>query len=136
MALIQLQETPIHCSELYEQLKEKEYGGIVTFVGTIREWTGDTQTKQICYSAYEEMALKEMHALAAKIEAHGAKVIIVHRLGLLELTDEAVFIGVASPHRSEAFRWCQFLIDELKKTVPIWKKEINTHTVNWGGHRT
>lgn len=133
MAIIKLQTEPIQVNELYQQLKDPKFGGIVTFSGTIREWTGDIQTQKIEYTAYHQMAIKELEKLAAPVEAKGARVIIVHRLGELAVTDEAVFIGVAMPHRKEAFEGCQYIIDHLKETVPIWKKELNTNETRWGG---
>lgn len=133
MAIIKLQNQPIDVAAYYEQLKDPAYGGIVTFCGTIREWTGDIHTTQIAYTAYEEMAIKEMEKLAAEVENQGSKVILVHRLGTLEVEEEAVFIGVAAPHRKAAFEGCQFIIDHLKERVPIWKKEIDTDGIRWGG---
>jgi len=130
--MIRLQTEPIDVAALYQELKSPEYGGIVTFSGTIREWTGVEHTAYIEYSAYQEMALKELAKLAAPIEAAGNRVIIVHRLGKLDLMEEAVFIGVASPHRAEAFNGCQSIIDNLKKTVPIWKKEVDGEVERWG----
>lgn len=133
MAYIKLQTEPIDVAALYQQLKNPAYGGIVTFSGTVREWTEDIQTQKIGFTAYEEMAQKELEKLAALIEAQGASVVIVHRLGELALMEEAVFIGVAAPHRKEAFEWCQYLIDTLKSDVPIWKKEYNVENIRWGG---
>lgn len=133
MAYIKLQKEPIDVAALYQKLKDPTYGGIVTFSGIIREWTDEIQTQRIGFTAYEEMAQKELEKLAESIEAKGASVIIVHRLDVLELAEEAVFIGVAAPHRKEAFEWCEYLIDTLKSAVPIWKKEYNVDNVRWGG---
>ncbi len=132
MAKIKLSATPLDVNALYQALKAPEYGGIVTFVGTVRQWTGDIETQSIEYSAYSEMAISQLEKLAALIEAQGARVVIAHRVGHLELMDEAVFIGVAAAHRAEAFEWCQYLIDTLKQEVPIWKKEFDTDKVRWG----
>lgn len=119
MAMIKLSATPLDVNALYQVLKAPEYGGIVTFVGTVRQWTGPIETQSIDYSAYAEMAISQLNKLAAPIEAKGARVVIVHRIGHLDLMDEAVFVGVAAAHRAEAFEWCQYLIDTLKKEVPI-----------------
>ncbi|MCO8285418.1 molybdenum cofactor biosynthesis protein MoaE [Tetragenococcus halophilus] len=118
---------------MYQQLKNKQYGGIVVFSGTVREWTGTIQTKEIEYTAYQKMAIKELEKLTSEVEKKGASAIVVHRLGSLALSEEAVFVGVAAPHRKEAFAGCQYIIDHLKETVPIWKKEINTDKIRWGG---
>lgn len=133
MALVKLQTEPIDVAFYYNQLKDPRYGGIVTFAGVIREWTGAIQTKGIGYTAYEEMAEKELLNLATKVEAKGAKVVLVHRLGELKIGEEAVFIGVSCPHRKDAFVGCEYLIDHLKRNVPIWKKEYDTDKVRWGG---
>ncbi|HLQ40417.1 MAG TPA: molybdenum cofactor biosynthesis protein MoaE [Tetragenococcus sp.] len=133
MAIIKLQYEPIDTDFYYQQLKDPHYGGIVSFAGTVREWTDDIQTRSIEYTAYEVMAIKELEKLAVVIEQQGAKVVIVHRLGKLALMDEAVFVGVATPHRKEAFAGCIYIMDQLKKTVPIWKKENDSDSVRWGG---
>lgn len=133
MAFIRLQYEPIDVLACYQKMKAPAFGGIVTFCGTVREWTEELQTTFIEYTAYEEMAVKELRKLAAPIEAAGGKVVIVHRLGPLEIEDEAVFIGVATAHRQEAFEGCRQIIDQLKEAVPIWKKEINTTGERWGG---
>ncbi|MBT9672710.1 molybdenum cofactor biosynthesis protein MoaE [Secundilactobacillus kimchicus] len=132
MYYLKISESPIDVQSLYDRLKDAQYGGIVTFVGTVRQWTGDVETQFIEYSAYQPMAERQLEKLAAPIEAKGARVVIAHRLGRLELTDEAVFVGVAAGHRAEAFEWCQYLIDTLKQDVPIWKKETDTDAVRWG----
>ncbi|WP_307718921.1 molybdopterin synthase catalytic subunit [Tetragenococcus halophilus] len=106
---------------------------MVVFSGTVREWTGTIQTKEIEYTAYQKMAIKELEKLTSEVEKKGASAIVVHRLGSLALSEEAVFVGVAAPHRKEAFAGCQYIIDHLKETVPIWKKEINTDKIRWGG---
>jgi molybdopterin synthase catalytic subunit len=140
MAIIKLQREPIDVGYYYNLLKDAKYGGIDLFVGTVREWTAKTGEREhtdfIEYTAYEEMAVKELEKLAAPVEARGDRVVIVHRLGKLELTDEAVFIGVASAHREAAFEGCHSIIDKLKETVPIWKKEVDGEGKNlverWG----
>ena len=132
MYYLNISDSPIQVGALYEKLKDPKYGGIVTFVGTVRQWTGDIETRFIDYSAYHPMAEKQLERLAAPIEAKGARVVIAHRTGHLELTDEAVFVGVAAGHRADAFKWCEYLIDSLKQEVPIWKKETDTDAVRWG----
>jgi molybdopterin synthase catalytic subunit len=140
MAIIKLQKSPLDIAALYARLKAPQYGGIATFVGTIRDITPfadrTERTDRVEYTAYEEMAIKELTALAAPIEAAGNRVIIVHRIDELNVCDEAVFIGVASIHRKDALDSCHYLIDALKKTVPIWKKEVegagDNQVERWG----
>ncbi|MCD2255664.1 molybdenum cofactor biosynthesis protein MoaE [Agrilactobacillus fermenti] len=133
MAYVAITDTPIDVTELYHKLVDPKFGGIVTFVGIVREWTDAIQTKSITYTAYQEMAVKQMAQMAAKVEATGSRVVMVHRIGHLELTEAAVFIGVAAPHRKAAFQQCEALIDELKQTVPIWKEEFDADKTRWGG---
>ena len=98
----------------------------MTLDGYARKWTKDRQTDYLVYEAYESMALSEMEKLGA--EAHKrfeiAHVGIVHRLGRLEIGETSVVIAVGAPHRRAAFEACEWLIKELKRTVPIWKKEV------------
>ena len=101
-------------------------GGIVVFVGTVRDQTKGKAVKHLEFEAYEPMALKEMQKIADhatdKWSLH--KMVIHHRTGLVEIQDEAVVIACSSAHRKEAFEACQYAIDTLKETVPIWKKEV------------
>ncbi len=133
MSEVYLTKEPLEIPQYLAKLNQPQFGGVVTFTGLVREWTGSQQTLHISFSAYEEMALKELEKLAVEVESWGTKVLIAHRLGELEVGDEVVFIGVACPHRKEAFKGCEYLIDTIKEKVPIWKKEINTTNEKWGG---
>ena len=108
-------------------------GGIVTFVGTVRQFTKSKEVICLEFEAYEPMAIKEMGKIAAHIlENYPAKrVAIHHRVGVLAIEDIAVVIAVACPHRKDAFAACEYAIDSLKETVPIWKKEIFTDGAVW-----
>lgn len=103
-----------------------ECGATVTLDGYAREWTAGRRTEYLIYEAYEPMALTEMHRLGA--EAHKrfeiAHIGIVHRTGRLEIGETSVVIAVSAPHRRAAFEACEWAIKELKRTVPIWKKEV------------
>ncbi|HSE34377.1 MAG TPA: molybdopterin converting factor subunit 1 [Pyrinomonadaceae bacterium] len=103
-----------------------ECGATVTLDGYAREWTKGRRTCYLVYEAYEPMALSEMKRLGN--EAHRrfqiAHVGIVHRTGRLEIGETSVVIAVSAPHRKAAFEACEWLIRELKRTVPIWKKEV------------
>ena len=103
-----------------------ECGATVSLDGYVRQWTKGRETLYLIYEAYEPMALREMEKLVnqahAKFEI--ASVGIVHRLGKLEIGETSVVISVAAPHRRAAFEACEWLIKELKRTVPIWKKEV------------
>ena len=108
-------------------------GAIVTLDGFVRQFTRGRETEYLVYEAYEPMALKEMEKLIEG--AHAAFAIehigIVHRLGRLEIGETSVVIAVASPHRRAAFEACEWLIKELKRTVPIWKKEVYADGETW-----
>jgi len=107
------------------RLERPEDGALVIFDGMVRDNTRGRRTLYLMYEAYEEMALAQMRALAEKAIADFAirDVAIVHRLGRIEIGESSVLIVVASSHRAAAFDACRWLIDTLKKTVPIWKKE-------------
>lgn len=100
-------------------------GGISLFVGTVRNHTKGKEVKRLDFSAYEPMAIKEMHKIAEQaLEKFSiSKIAIHHAIGNLHIGDIPVIITVSSAHRRAAFDACQFAIDTLKETVPIWKKE-------------
>lgn len=108
-------------------------GATVTLDGYVRRFTKGRETLYLVYEAYESMAVKEMRKLA--IEASSMfdieHVAIVHRLGRLEIGETSVIISVAAPHRRAAFEACEWLIKELKRTVPIWKKEVYADGEEW-----
>jgi molybdopterin synthase catalytic subunit len=107
------------------KIKQPEDGAVVVFEGIVRNHTRDRRTLFLEYEAYEEMALKQLESLAAQARSQFAirEIAIVHRLGRLEIGETSVLIVVASAHRAAAFDACRWLIDTLKRTVPIWKKE-------------
>ena len=102
-------------------------GGIAIFLGTTRA-EGELPRKLIAlnYEAYDEMAIKQMHDLAAAARQKWPilKLVIWHRTGEVRLTRPSVVIAVSTPHRADAFDACRFIIDQLKKDVAIWKKEV------------
>jgi molybdopterin synthase catalytic subunit/molybdopterin converting factor small subunit len=106
-------------------IKLPEDGAAVVFEGIVRNHTRGRRTLYLDYEAYEEMALKQMEELAARALAEYKirDVAIIHRLGRLEIGETSVLIVVSSAHRAAAFDACRWLIDTLKRTVPIWKKE-------------
>ena len=108
-------------------------GAIVTLDGFVRQFTKGRETEYLVYEAYEPMALKEMEKLIARAHEQFEieNVGIVHRLGKLEIGETSVVISVAAPHRRAAFEACEWLIKELKRTVPIWKKEVYRDGETW-----
>jgi molybdopterin synthase catalytic subunit len=115
----------IETASILENIKRPEDGAAVVFEGIVRNNTRGRRTLYLEYEAYEEMAFKQMEELAARAlaEYNIRDVAMVHRLGRLEIGETSVLIVVASAHRAAAFDACRWLIDTLKQTVPIWKKE-------------
>ena len=115
----------IETASVLESLKRPEDGAVVVFEGIVRDNTRGRRTLYLEYEAYEDMALKQMEELAAKAQQDFQirDVAMVHRLGRLEIGETSILIVVASAHRAAAFDACRWLIDTLKRTVPIWKKE-------------
>ncbi len=115
----------IDSASLAAAVKQGEDGAVVVFDGIVRNNTRGRRTLYLVYEAYEEMALRLMRSLAEQaVATHGARqVAIVHRLGRLDVGETSILIAVSSAHRAQAFEACRWVIDTLKKTVPIWKKE-------------
>jgi len=115
----------IETASVLESIKRLEDGAAAVFEGIVRNNTRGRRTLYLEYEAYEDMALKQMEELAERALADFKirDVAIVHRLGRLEIGETSVLIVVASAHRAAAFDACRWLIDTLKRTVPIWKKE-------------
>ena len=106
------------------------------FAGTTRQWTGAAETAKLTYDCYPEMAIEVMEALVSEAKARWpiVRVGVFHRLGEVPVTETSVLIGVATPHRADAFEVAQFLIDRLKEDVPIWKQETYADgTTGWVG---
>ncbi len=101
-------------------------GAVVTFFGVVRGATDGRAVSGLNYEAFEEMAVKEMNRIAEEAADKWpvSKIAIIHRTGSLEVGEISVAIAVSAPHRGEAFDACEFLIDTLKVSVPIWKKEL------------
>jgi MoaE-MoaD fusion protein len=116
-----------------DAIKRGEDGAVVIFEGIVRNQTRGRQALFLDYEAYEEMALAQMESLAVQACERFAirDVRIVHRLGRLEIGETSVLIVVASAHRAAAFDACRWLIDTLKRTVPVWKKEHFTDGAVW-----
>ncbi|MFQ5571437.1 MAG: molybdenum cofactor biosynthesis protein MoaE [Rhodothermales bacterium] len=123
---IYLQTNSLQVEEAFAFLQTPEAGGVNIFVGTTRQWTKGRETVNLEYDCYEAMALKEMDRIAEDAGRRWpvVRVCILHRLGMVPLAEASVIIGVATPHRADAFEACRFLIDSLKQQVPIWKREL------------
>lgn len=123
--MILLQAEPIRVDELIAAVRAEGDGALVLFLGTVRDHNEGRRVLQLEYQAYEEMARAELRRLAEAARERFAisSVALAHRTGRLALGEVAVGIVVAAPHRADAFSACRFIIDTMKETVPIWKKE-------------
>ena len=123
----------IDAEKLIAEAKRGEDGAVVVFDGIVRNHSLGRRTLYLDYEAYEEMALRQMRELAAEARERFAvrQVTMMHRLGRLEIGETSVLIVVASAHRTQAFEACRWLIDTLKQTVPIWKKETFLDGAVW-----
>ena len=122
---VRLTEKPIDYHAVTESVRTHRAGAVVLFLGTVREFTEDQQTTALDYDAYPDMAIAKMEELVSEAGERWPilNATIEHRVGHLELGEVCVAVAVSSPHRKDAFHAGQFLIDELKVRVPIWKKE-------------
>ena len=131
--LVALRETPLDPMAIISATRGETDGALVVFEGVVREHSRGKQVRALVYEAYGTMAIRQMEQLAddARIRWPVSDVAIVHRTGTLQVGDVSVVIAVGASHRGEAFDACEWLIDELKRTVPIWKKEIYTEGEAW-----
>lgn len=116
---------PLDAGAMLASVKDERLGGVVLFSGEVRSVTGEIETSQLFYEAYEEMAVSQMHLIADEAANRwDARVAVAHRVGDLLPGETAVITIAACAHRAEAFECCKFLIDRIKEDVPIWKKEV------------
>jgi molybdopterin synthase catalytic subunit len=119
-----LTRKPIAVEPLLAAVQSPERGGTCVFLGTVR---GDDEVTGIAYSAYDEMAVAEIKRILDETQARftSARVMLQHRLGLVPLGEASIAIAAAAPHRDEAFAACRNVIEEVKKRLPVWKKELH-----------
>jgi molybdopterin synthase catalytic subunit len=130
---VEITTEPIDITWVARRVVPPDCGATVTLDGYVRQYTRGRETLYLVYEAYEEMALKEMKKLIeiARERFEISNVGMVHRKGRLEIGETSVVISVAAPHRRAAFEACEWLIKELKQTVPIWKKEVYADGEEW-----
>ncbi|MCM3550196.1 molybdopterin converting factor subunit 2 MoaE [Niallia circulans] len=133
--MFQLTNKPIDVQQVINQVTDRNCGAIATFIGTVREFTNGKKTVRLEYIAYESMAEKMLKRIGAEINERwpGTNVAIVHRLGLLDISEAAVVIAVSSPHRQAAYEANAYAMERIKAMVPIWKKEIWEDGSSWIG---
>ncbi len=128
-----ISDSPLVEADVAARVAGRDAGGVVTFVGAVRDHARGQEIDHLEYEAYPEMALREMDKIVEAVGKRwpGTRVAIAHRTGRLEIGEAAVVIAAASAHRAEAFEACRFAIDTLKETVPIWKKEVTPGGEYW-----
>ncbi len=131
--LIKLDNLPLRVEQVCDLVSAPENGAITTFTGTVRSSTGGRSVSGLDFEAYAPMAISEMKKIAdyAREKWNLSAVAIHHRTGKLNIGEIAVIIAVAAPHRASTFEACQYCIDRLKETVPIWKKEYFSDGEVW-----
>ena len=130
---IKISDQPLELKDCMDFVMDDSCGGINSFVGTVRNDTSGKEVKQLDFSTYKPMAIKEMQKIAdeAITRFDIYKIAIHHAEGMLQIGDIPVIIAVSAKHRKAAFLACEFAIDTLKETVPIWKKEYFTDGEVW-----
>ncbi len=123
--MIRLTTEPIEYHSLTEQVRRPDCGAVVIFLGTVRDLTGGKKTTALDYEAYPAMAEKTLAEIEQEARSRWpvSEIVLVHRLGHLDVGDVSVAVAVSCPHRAQAFEACRHAIDRLKEIVPIWKKE-------------
>ena len=131
--MIEITDQPIDKNKIISAAESLEAGALNIFIGTVRAKTADKKVIRLEYECYEPMAVSEIENIFEEASQRWPilKVAISHRIGILQLGDEAVVLAVSTPHRKESFEACQFIIDTLKQTVPIWKKEVYEGGEEW-----
>jgi molybdopterin synthase catalytic subunit len=132
MAHVQLTHDPIDPQAVSRRVEASGCGAVVLFVGTVRDNALGNEVLHLEYEGYAPLAEKELARIAAEAEARwGVAVAVAHRLGRLEIGEASVAVAVASSHRAEGFDACRWVMDTLKATVPIWKKEFFAGGAHW-----
>ena len=124
--MVEITEAPIEFAAVAERVRSDLAGAVCVFLGTVREMTGERRTASLEYEAYPVMAARKMEELESEARRRWPiiEIVIVHRVGHLDLGEISVAVAVSTAHRGHAFEACRWLIDTLKEVVPIWKKEL------------
>ncbi|MCL4438645.1 MAG: molybdenum cofactor biosynthesis protein MoaE [Candidatus Thermoplasmatota archaeon] len=125
--IIRIQKEAIDATEVIRSVRTPEAGAVVTFQGTVRRFSGDTEVSRLYYESYKEMAEKSMKGIADEAVSRFGIIdyTIEHRTGDVNLGEDSVIVSVSAAHREEAFSACKFIIDRIKTETPIWKKDID-----------
>lgn len=130
--MIEITEQDFSLDEMVKKAKRTDAGAVVSFLGTVR----DDGIEMMELEAFRDAALQELESIRDEaVVRFGLKAVeVVHRVGLLSVGDNIVAIVCSAAHREEAFLGCRYIIEELKKRAPIWKKEIGENGERWVGH--
>lgn len=132
MSIVTLTQNVIDIAALSRHVEAPSFGAVVTFVGTVRDNARERRVLYLEYESYAPLAQKQMRTIGDEAETRwGARCAVTHRLGRLEIGECSVAVAVASAHRAEAFEACRWVMDTLKATVPIWKKEYYAGGACW-----
>ncbi|HEV8114544.1 MAG TPA: molybdenum cofactor biosynthesis protein MoaE [Planctomycetota bacterium] len=141
--VFELRAGALDAEEAQDLVRDAHYGAIATFIGTTRAMSRGREVVRLEYEAFDAMTGAEMARIFERCRTHVAtspertlRMLVHHRIGTVEVGEPSVVIAVASPHRDAAFTACRFLIDELKQSMPIWKKEIYADGEEWIGERS
>jgi molybdopterin synthase catalytic subunit len=131
--LIKIQKEDFDINKLTDRIRTSDSGCLVIFIGTVRDTSKGKEVTGMSLEVYEELATRELEKITdeATEKYNLNEVSVVHRYGDLLIGDNIVFIGVSAGHREQGFRGCRYIIDELKKRVPIWKKEYTENGEEW-----
>ncbi|MCU0848946.1 MAG: molybdenum cofactor biosynthesis protein MoaE [Spirochaetes bacterium] len=138
MKSISIQKEPIDTGMHLAECGTDEDGSIVSFTGRPRKNSNNRTVTYLEYESYDGMARKELEKISdeAALNWKISSCTVAHRTGRIEIGEASIFICVASPHRAESFQACMYIIDQIKKRVPIWKKEFYTDGSSWVHDRT
>ena len=131
--MIEITHRRLDPEQVTQQVKQDTNGAVVTFLGATRDNFEGKRVLKLEYEAFEEMALKKLEEIRQEVMAEFgiADIAIAHRIGPVDIGEISLVVAVASPHRKEAFFACHKLVDRLKETVPIWKKEVYEDGSRW-----
>lgn len=124
--MFEIVSDPIDLQAVYDRVREDAFGAVVVFFGVVRKRSDeDREVSGLSYEAYDRAALAEMEKIGAEVRARWSpcRIAITHRTGTLGIGEPSVAVGVGTPHRAQAFAACEYAMNELKRRVPVWKKE-------------
>jgi molybdopterin synthase catalytic subunit len=125
---LRIQADPIdEAALLRERRISQGIGAVIYFLGVVRKQEGQQEIAALDYEAFEKMAVHQFHKIFDEVERRWPveTIRLVHRIGTVPVNEPSLWVEVTAPHRGEAFAACQFLIDEMKKVVPIWKRPVH-----------